>query len=215
MAAPPADDGPDHGLPWRRTPPNHPDVSAPARAPAPAPRTSSPTPPARRPHLGARAGNSARGIPKIIAIRSMTNVESGRACRAGKANPSLTACHPVGRALASFRSGGERRSAMVVHDRGQERHDVQAVRHRQTLRGARGGPDDDAGEHGPTTSVVLNMTWFRASAAGSRSRPTTVGTTADAGGEVHGEERSLHGDDGVQVPDRRMARRRRRETARW
>ena len=59
--------------PWRRTRPTQPLVSAPSSAPAPGAEYSSPTVVAPPPKtVAASAGNSARGMPKTIAFRSIT-----------------------------------------------------------------------------------------------------------------------------------------------
>ena len=52
----------------------------------------------------ARNVNRACGIPKIIAMRSITNVDWINRFRRTNANPSLTAAQPV--ALPGSRSGG-------------------------------------------------------------------------------------------------------------
>ena len=59
-------------LPWWRTRAVHPVTSEPSRAPAPGAAYSRPTTPAPPPYRWtASAGNTARGMPKIMALRSM------------------------------------------------------------------------------------------------------------------------------------------------
>ena len=61
--------------PCRRTPPTHPAVSAPSSAPAPGAAYSSPTVPGPPPNSSVpSAGNSARGMPKTMAFRSIRKV---------------------------------------------------------------------------------------------------------------------------------------------
>ena len=58
--------------PWWRTRLHHPVNSEPTRAPAPGAAYSRPTTPAPPPNSPTpRAGNTARGIPKIMALRSI------------------------------------------------------------------------------------------------------------------------------------------------
>ena len=93
--------------PRYRTRPTQPVNSDPSSAPAAgaAVRNPSPSGPVLK-TSSARIGNSASGIPKIMALRSMTKVERMTGTRRTKRNPSRTAPRP-GRATSP--SGGSGR----------------------------------------------------------------------------------------------------------
>ena len=93
--------------PVRRTDETQPDSSAAPNAPTAGAAASNPRPagPVRKTSR-ARTGNSADGIPKIIASRSMTKVDRMTRRRAANRGPSTTAEMP-GRAMSPMGGSGE------------------------------------------------------------------------------------------------------------
>ena len=120
----------------------------------------------------ARNVNSACGIPKIIAMRSITNVDWIKRFRRTNANPSLTAAHPV--ALPGSRSGGigcirkaAKKSAPYV-----------------TRSIAYAAPKPNFAIRRPPTAeptipTVCQSTWLSATADGMSALPTSRGVIAE------------------------------------
>ena len=159
--------------PWRRTFLAQPAVRAPTNAPtAGAANGSSTTPGPRWNCEMARNVNSACGIPKIIAIRSITNVDWIKRFRRTNANPLLHRRPPRGAprlAIGRHRMHQERRE-----EEGSVRHEVDRVRRPETE-----PRDQQAADRRPTMPTVCHITWLRATADGIKALPTSRGVIAE------------------------------------
>ena len=128
--------------PWRRDPVHPAGRERPERARRPTPRrTARPT--ASAPPwnwVTARIGNSARGIPKIIAIRSTMNVDWSTRRPLRNRKPSASRCQPLELGLVRLlgvASGRVRPHQRDRGDRGAEAHDVDRVGPREAERARR------------------------------------------------------------------------------
>ena len=87
---PPRRHGPDHATPRRWTRRTHPADTAPSKAPTEGAANSRPTISGPRSNwVNASTGNSAAGMPKIMATRSITNVDATRRFGFTKREPLL------------------------------------------------------------------------------------------------------------------------------
>ena len=152
--------------PIRRTDVTQPDSSAPRNEPTAGAAASSPNP--AGPVLNtssARTGKSEVGIPKIIALRSITKLPRiARRCRANR-SPSAIAASP-GRAASS--SGGSGRMATrAVSEAANVATSTAYAPATPTV--AISSPPTA----GPTIEAVWKLSWLSAMAAGRRSAGTS------------------------------------------
>ena len=120
----------------------------------------------------ARNVNSACGIPKIIAIRSITNVDWIKRFRRTNANPSLTAAHPV--ALPGSRSGGIGCIKNAARKRAPYVTRSIAYAAPKPNFAIRSPPTAE-----PTIPTVCHSTWLSATADGMSALPTSRGVIAE------------------------------------
>ncbi len=168
--------------PTRRIRVTDPEMSAPRNAPRAGAAFSSPTPigPARNTSR-ASAGNSAFGIPKIIAFRSIAKVDSRtRRWRTNRRPSAMAAIIPC---LAPAPSGGIGLSDVIA---------VMKTANVTTSRAyapetpivARTTPPIA----GPTIEPAFRLTWFSAIAAGSRCAGTRRATAEERAGQSIAEK---------------------------
>ena len=195
----PADDG-DHDRPA-----DPPDRRDPARTAArrgtsrpPAPRRAGRSPPAPSWNTSsASTGKSEVGIPKIIALRSITKLpRMARRCRANR-SPSAIAASP-GRATPP--SGGSGRIANRAVSVAMKLTTSTAYAPAMPTVAMSSPPTA-----GPTIDAVWKLSWLSAMAAGSRSGGTSRGIADDAGRLVDGTQPGRHEGDREQRRDRRLA----------
>ena len=114
-------------------------------------------------------------MPKIIAIRSITNVDEINRFAVTKAKPSLTAAQPA--AESGSCSGG------IGRIRKAARNSAPYVTRSSPY--ARAKPNrtiSTPATAGPTMFTVCQRTWFRVSADGISSVPTSRGVIAERAG---------------------------------